>query len=140
MTRTGRIVESGEEGEGADSLEVLQREFRDDGINRDIDMEFSAGYISIPPSYAFEGRLDTLPVELLSAICLYLDVGSLVRLHFVYVYKHFYALAQRTLPSLHEGIYFRELRISEAVVVVVILVIELFEKGNLVKNNSLVIS
>ncbi|KUJ07367.1 uncharacterized protein LY89DRAFT_725865 [Mollisia scopiformis] len=97
MTRTGRIVESGEES--ADSPEALQREFRDDGINRDIDMEFRAGYISIPPSYAFERRLDTLPVELLLAICLYLDVGSLVR--FAYVCKHFYVLAQRTLPSLN---------------------------------------
>lgn len=40
----------------------------------------------------------------------------------------------------HEGIYLGELHISEAVVVVVILVIELSEKGHLAKNNSLVIS
>jgi hypothetical protein len=92
MIETGRIVESGEEGEGADS----PKEFRDDGINRNIDMGFS---ISIPLLYTFEGKLDTLPLEVLLAICSSLDMGSLVR--FAYVCRLFYKLARRTLLSLN---------------------------------------
>jgi hypothetical protein len=98
MTKmTGRIVESGEDGEGADSPKALYGESRDNGINRNIDMGFSAGSKHIPLSDAFKGRCDTLPAEVLLAICSYLDMGSLVR--FAYMCRRFYELAQKTLPS-----------------------------------------
>jgi hypothetical protein len=52
MTQSGRTVSGGE------NTEKIYREFREDGLDRNIDADFSAGSVPIPPSHDFEKNLE----------------------------------------------------------------------------------
>ncbi|ELR08578.1 hypothetical protein VC83_04072 [Pseudogymnoascus destructans] len=54
MIKSGRTVSGGE------NADELYKEFREDGLDRNIDADFSAGCVPIPPCHAFEKNLERL--------------------------------------------------------------------------------
>ncbi len=54
------IIKSGRTVSEGDNAEDIYREFREDGLDRNIDAEFSSGSVPIPPSHTFEKNLEQL--------------------------------------------------------------------------------